>query len=127
MRIWDPGWKNFGSEIRDGKNLDPGINIPDPRHWFMSSSFLCTLQREGSGRPGRLGNLRDGGGRPGPRCPCQREPRRLPEADPRAEARGADGAGWAGRVGLRPDGERQDGRLPPPGDTSAAPGAAGRA
>jgi hypothetical protein len=20
----DPGWKNFGSRIRDGKNLDPG-------------------------------------------------------------------------------------------------------
>jgi hypothetical protein len=31
----DPGWKNFGSRIRDGKNLDPGfgmekIRIPDP-------------------------------------------------------------------------------------------------
>jgi hypothetical protein len=35
----DPGWKQFGSWIRDGKNLDPGwkkfgsgINIPDPQH-----------------------------------------------------------------------------------------------
>jgi hypothetical protein len=24
MRIRDPGWKNFGSGIRDGKNSDPG-------------------------------------------------------------------------------------------------------
>jgi hypothetical protein len=42
----DPGWKTFGSGIRDGKNSDPGrkkfgfgmekfgsgINIPDPQH-----------------------------------------------------------------------------------------------
>jgi hypothetical protein len=35
----DPGWKKFGSRIRDGKNSDPGwkkfesgINIPDPHH-----------------------------------------------------------------------------------------------
>jgi hypothetical protein len=89
--------------------------------------FYFILQREGCGRSGRLGNFRDGGGRAGPRCPCQREPRRLSEADPRAEARGADGAGWAGRAGLRPDRQRQDGRLPPPRDTPAAPGAAGRA
>jgi hypothetical protein len=34
MRIQDPGWRQFGSGIRDGKNLDPGsgINIPDPQH-----------------------------------------------------------------------------------------------
>jgi hypothetical protein len=24
MRIEDPGWKNFGPGIRDGKNTDPG-------------------------------------------------------------------------------------------------------
>jgi hypothetical protein len=34
LRIRDPGCKKFGSEIRDGNNLDPGsgINIPDPQH-----------------------------------------------------------------------------------------------
>ena len=32
MRIRDPGWRQFGSGIRDGKKSDPGsgINIPDP-------------------------------------------------------------------------------------------------
>ncbi len=36
MRIRDPGWRQFGSGIRDGKKSDPGsgINIPDPPHWF---------------------------------------------------------------------------------------------
>jgi hypothetical protein len=31
----DPGWRQFGSGIRDGKKSDPGsgINIPDPLHW----------------------------------------------------------------------------------------------
>ncbi len=52
MRIRDPGWKKFGSEIRDGKNSDPGsgmekirirdsgsgINIPDPQHWSKPNS-----------------------------------------------------------------------------------------
>jgi hypothetical protein len=30
----DPGWRQFGSGIRDGKKSDPGsgINIPDPQH-----------------------------------------------------------------------------------------------
>jgi hypothetical protein len=30
----DPGWKKFGSGIRDGKNSDPRsrINIPNPQH-----------------------------------------------------------------------------------------------
>jgi hypothetical protein len=34
MRIQDPGWRQFGSGIRDGKKSDPGsgINIPDPPH-----------------------------------------------------------------------------------------------
>jgi hypothetical protein len=32
----DPGWRHFGSGIRDGKKSDPGsgINNPDPQHWF---------------------------------------------------------------------------------------------
>ncbi len=36
MRIRDPGWRQFGSGIRDGKMSDPGsgINIPDPPHCF---------------------------------------------------------------------------------------------
>jgi hypothetical protein len=35
MRIRDPGWRQFGSGIRDGKKSDPGsgINIPDPQHY----------------------------------------------------------------------------------------------
>jgi hypothetical protein len=30
------GIRDPGSEIRDGKNPDPGsgINIPDPQHWY---------------------------------------------------------------------------------------------
>jgi hypothetical protein len=33
----DPGWRHFGSGIREGKKSDPGsgINIPDPQHWFL--------------------------------------------------------------------------------------------
>jgi hypothetical protein len=33
-RIRDLGWKKLGSDIWDGKNLDPrsGINILDPQH-----------------------------------------------------------------------------------------------
>jgi hypothetical protein len=31
MRIRDPGWRQFGSGIRDGKKSDPGY-IPDPPH-----------------------------------------------------------------------------------------------
>jgi hypothetical protein len=36
VRIRDPGWRKFGSGIRDGKKSDPGsgINIPDPQHCF---------------------------------------------------------------------------------------------
>jgi hypothetical protein len=36
MRIRDPGWRQFGSGIRDEKKSDPGsgINIPDPQHWI---------------------------------------------------------------------------------------------
>jgi hypothetical protein len=39
MRIRDPGWKQFGSGIRDGKKSDPGsgINIPDPQHCLYMS------------------------------------------------------------------------------------------
>jgi hypothetical protein len=34
MRMRDPGWRQFGSGIRDEKKSDPGsgINIPDPQH-----------------------------------------------------------------------------------------------
>jgi hypothetical protein len=34
--VADPGWKKFGSGIRDGNNseLGSGINIPDPQHWL---------------------------------------------------------------------------------------------
>jgi hypothetical protein len=44
VRIRDPGWRQFGSGIRDGDSSDPGsgngkksdpesgINIPDPQH-----------------------------------------------------------------------------------------------
>jgi hypothetical protein len=40
MRIWDLGWRQFGSGIRDGKKSDPGsgINIPDPQHWLRDIS-----------------------------------------------------------------------------------------
>ncbi len=34
FEIWDPR-----SEIRDGKNLDPPINIPDRQHWVPSIFF----------------------------------------------------------------------------------------
>ncbi len=30
--IQDPGWKKFGSGIRDGKNLDPGSGIRDEKN-----------------------------------------------------------------------------------------------
>ncbi len=47
MRIRDPGWKRFGSGIRDGKRSDPGSgNIPDPQHcpwplaWRLGSAVL---------------------------------------------------------------------------------------
>jgi hypothetical protein len=37
MRIRDPGWRRFGTGIRDGKKSDPGsgINIPDPQHCIV--------------------------------------------------------------------------------------------
>jgi hypothetical protein len=45
MRIRDPGRRQFGSGIRDGKKSDPGsgINIPDPQHWFLVSNGKHTL------------------------------------------------------------------------------------
>ncbi len=41
MRIRDPGWRQFGSGIRDRKKSDlgSGIHIPDPQHWFLSKFF----------------------------------------------------------------------------------------
>jgi hypothetical protein len=43
MRIRDPGWRQFGSGIRDGKKSDPGygINIPDPQHCLFGSQAQC--------------------------------------------------------------------------------------
>jgi hypothetical protein len=40
MKIRDPGWRQFGSGIRDGKKLDlgSGINIPDPQHCLKGLS-----------------------------------------------------------------------------------------
>ncbi len=47
MRIRDPGWKQFGSGIRDGKKSEPGseINIPDPQHWLYQYRVwtACTV------------------------------------------------------------------------------------
>jgi hypothetical protein len=41
MRIRDPGWRQFGSGIQDGKNSDPasGIIIPDPQHCYNEWSL----------------------------------------------------------------------------------------
>jgi hypothetical protein len=37
----DPGWRQFGSGIRDGKKSVPGsgINIPDPQHCKIRQIF----------------------------------------------------------------------------------------
>jgi hypothetical protein len=43
MRIQDPGWKEFGSGIRDGEKSHPGSrirkNIPDPQHCIIGNIF----------------------------------------------------------------------------------------
>jgi hypothetical protein len=46
MRIRDPGWKKFGSGIRDGKKSDPGsgINIPDPQHCKITPSIFSKFK-----------------------------------------------------------------------------------
>jgi hypothetical protein len=56
MRIRDPGWRQFGSGIRDGKKSDPrsGINIPDPQHWTQHSQMLYA---EDVGGPGQAPTL----------------------------------------------------------------------
>ncbi len=48
MRIRDPGWRQFGSGIRDGKKSDPGsgINIPDPPHWLKEGTCRRALVPE---------------------------------------------------------------------------------
>jgi hypothetical protein len=45
MPIRDPGWRQFGSRIQDGKKSDPGsgINIPDPQHCIGIKVFLTIL------------------------------------------------------------------------------------
>ncbi len=52
MRIRDPGWRQFGSEIRDGKKSDPGsgINIPDPPH--------CQPVHKKASRPKKVNKIR---------------------------------------------------------------------
>jgi hypothetical protein len=53
MRIRDPGWRQFGSGIRDpdGKKSDPGsginIPIPDPQHCL---DVVLLTDKEGNGR-----------------------------------------------------------------------------
>jgi hypothetical protein len=44
----DPGLRQFGSGIRDGKKSDPGsgIDIPDPPHWEISTK----IQRINTGK-----------------------------------------------------------------------------
>jgi hypothetical protein len=53
MRIRDPGWKQFGSRIRDGNNSDPGsgmetIRIQDPG-WKQFGSGIPGWKKVGSG------------------------------------------------------------------------------
>jgi hypothetical protein len=40
-----PGWRQFGSGIRDGKKSDPGsgINIPDPQYCFFLKNGSAAL------------------------------------------------------------------------------------
>jgi hypothetical protein len=39
----DPGWRQFGFGIRDGKKSDPGsgIKIPNPQHWMLGWEQYC--------------------------------------------------------------------------------------
>ncbi len=50
MRILDPGWRQFGFGIRDGKKLDPGsgVNIPDPQHWINLRRIVWGIKRHWS-------------------------------------------------------------------------------
>jgi hypothetical protein len=45
--IRDPGWRQFGSGIRDGKKSDPGsgINIPDLQHWLWTTTLHIAVLR----------------------------------------------------------------------------------
>jgi hypothetical protein len=61
MRIRDPGWRQFGSGIRDGKKSDPGsgINIPDPQHCSVYSVVFSDEEITRGGlslKKGRNGN-----------------------------------------------------------------------
>jgi hypothetical protein len=38
-RIRDPGWRQFGSGIREGKKVGSGINKPNPQHWKLTLLF----------------------------------------------------------------------------------------
>jgi hypothetical protein len=39
IRIRDPGWRQFGSGIREGKKVGSGINKPNPQHWKLTLLF----------------------------------------------------------------------------------------
>jgi hypothetical protein len=39
IRIRESGWKKFGYGIENG----PGINIPDPLHWYNAKWFSAPL------------------------------------------------------------------------------------
>jgi hypothetical protein len=43
MRIRDPGWKQFGSGIRDGKKSDPGSGIRDKHPGSPTLLKLSTI------------------------------------------------------------------------------------
>jgi hypothetical protein len=79
--IWDgknsdPGWKKFGSwirdgkiQIRDGKNSNPGsgINIQDPQHWLKYLNSVMRIRfpgwkKSGSGMMIMNAGVPDGGG-----------------------------------------------------------------
>ncbi len=53
--IRDPGWRQFGSGIRNGKKSDPGsgINVPDPQHCTLTlhcKPFSCSPRRSAPSR-----------------------------------------------------------------------------
>jgi hypothetical protein len=47
MGIRDPGWRQLGSGIRDGKKSDPGsgITIPDPPHCYKEFATISHFYR----------------------------------------------------------------------------------
>jgi hypothetical protein len=43
MRIRDPGWRQFGSGIRDGKKSDPGSGIYIPDHYTAHTHYVILV------------------------------------------------------------------------------------